>query len=89
MWNIIWTSLALVCFEQSILNVNALDNGLALTPPMGWMSWQRYRCILGKSRIFVNWIRHKNKFSARKMLLLFDIFFIISHSKINYVQRSL
>ncbi|KAH3839736.1 alpha-N-acetylgalactosaminidase-like isoform X2 [Dreissena polymorpha] len=22
----------------------ALDNGLALTPPMGWLSWQRYRC---------------------------------------------
>lgn len=22
-----------------------LDNGVALTPPMGWMSWQRYRCI--------------------------------------------
>lgn len=22
----------------------ALDNGLALTPPMGWMTWQRYRC---------------------------------------------
>ncbi|RZF40166.1 hypothetical protein LSTR_LSTR014200 [Laodelphax striatellus] len=21
-----------------------LDNGLALKPPMGWMSWQRYRC---------------------------------------------
>ena len=24
--------------------VFALDNGLALTPPMGWMTWQRYRC---------------------------------------------
>ncbi len=22
----------------------ALDNGLALTPPMGWLTWQRYRC---------------------------------------------
>ncbi|CAK9009422.1 Alpha-N-acetylgalactosaminidase (Alpha-galactosidase B) [Durusdinium trenchii] len=22
----------------------ALENGLALTPPMGWMTWQRYRC---------------------------------------------
>lgn len=21
-----------------------LDNGLALTPPMGWLSWERYRC---------------------------------------------
>ncbi|XP_063228577.1 alpha-N-acetylgalactosaminidase [Bacillus rossius redtenbacheri] len=24
----------------------ALDNGLALTPPMGFMSWERYRCIV-------------------------------------------
>ena len=23
---------------------NSLDNGLALTPPMGWMSWVRYAC---------------------------------------------
>lgn len=22
----------------------ALENGLARTPPMGWMAWQRYRC---------------------------------------------
>ena len=25
-------------------HVSALDNGLALTPPMGWMSWERFRC---------------------------------------------
>ena len=24
--------------------VSALLNGAALTPPMGWMAWQRYRC---------------------------------------------
>lgn len=28
-----------------ITGVTSLDNGLALTPPMGWMSWQRFRCI--------------------------------------------
>ena len=22
----------------------ALDNGVAKTPPLGWMTWQRYRC---------------------------------------------
>ena len=22
----------------------ALDNGLARTPPMGWLSWERFRC---------------------------------------------
>ncbi|CAD7091944.1 unnamed protein product [Hermetia illucens] len=27
------------------IKVHSLDNGLALTPPMGWMHWQRFRCI--------------------------------------------
>ncbi|XP_076446682.1 alpha-N-acetylgalactosaminidase-like [Babylonia areolata] len=26
------------------LGAHALDNGLARTPPMGWLSWERYRC---------------------------------------------
>ncbi|KAF5274043.1 hypothetical protein FQR65_LT04441 [Abscondita terminalis] len=29
----------------SCTTVYGLDNGLALTPPMGWMSWQRFRCL--------------------------------------------
>lgn len=33
--------LSLVVFEVG----DALDNGLALTPPMGWMHWERFRCI--------------------------------------------
>lgn len=24
--------------------VAGLDNGLALTPPMGWLTWERFRC---------------------------------------------
>lgn len=34
-----WTCL------ESFTAVKGLDNGLALTPPMGWLAWQRYRCI--------------------------------------------
>jgi len=34
--------LASLLFYQS---VDGLDNGLALTPPMGWSTWQRFRCI--------------------------------------------
>jgi len=26
-------------------SVYALDNGLAKTPPMGWMDWERFRCV--------------------------------------------
>ncbi|KAJ8976538.1 hypothetical protein NQ317_017945 [Molorchus minor] len=38
MFEILWTLLA-------IASVKALDNGLALTPPMGWLAWQRFRCL--------------------------------------------
>lgn len=34
--------LAFLCV--AFTSVYGLDNGLALTPPMGWLSWQRYRC---------------------------------------------
>ena len=27
-----------------IIILSALDNGLARTPPMGWLTWQRFRC---------------------------------------------
>jgi hypothetical protein len=34
-------------FALSILTtVSGLDNGLALTPPMGWLAWQRFRCLV-------------------------------------------
>ncbi|KAF4529004.1 hypothetical protein B566_EDAN017433 [Ephemera danica] len=36
--------LALLCIVPSI--VWALDNGLVLTPPMGWLAWQRFRCLV-------------------------------------------
>jgi len=29
-----------------VVAVNSLDNGLARTPPMGWLQWERYRCII-------------------------------------------
>ncbi|CRK86297.1 CLUMA_CG000061, isoform A [Clunio marinus] len=28
-----------------VSSIRALDNGLAFTPPMGWMTWERFRCI--------------------------------------------
>uniref|UniRef100_A0A146L3L6 Alpha-galactosidase n=2 Tax=Lygus hesperus TaxID=30085 RepID=A0A146L3L6_LYGHE len=37
----------LILISVSVLPslVSALDNGVALTPPMGFMTWQRFRCI--------------------------------------------
>jgi hypothetical protein len=33
--------LSLLALASIVTHVHALDNGLALTPPMGWLSWQR------------------------------------------------
>ncbi|XP_044265699.1 alpha-N-acetylgalactosaminidase-like [Tribolium madens] len=32
-------------FLHLLSQIDCLDNGLALTPPMGWMHWERFRCI--------------------------------------------
>ena len=32
-------------------NIFALDNGLALTPPMGWNSWNKFECNVSESLI--------------------------------------
>jgi hypothetical protein len=46
-----FTSAFLLIFNVGILlllltptGINCLDNGLALTPPMGWMSWAKFFC---------------------------------------------
>ncbi|XP_074037241.1 alpha-N-acetylgalactosaminidase [Leptinotarsa decemlineata] len=36
----------LAFFLSIFATTQALDNGLALTPPMGWMHWQRFRCLI-------------------------------------------
>ncbi|CAG9795582.1 unnamed protein product [Diatraea saccharalis] len=33
-------------FFCGVSSTVALDNGLALTPPMGWLTWERFRCII-------------------------------------------
>ncbi|MPC53656.1 Alpha-N-acetylgalactosaminidase [Portunus trituberculatus] len=42
----------------------ALDNGLALTPPMGWLTWERFRCNLDCVNDPYNCIRFRS--SSRK-----------------------
>ena len=35
----------LVVILSSLVNLgSSLDNGLARTPPMGWLAWERFRC---------------------------------------------
>lgn len=43
MWSCILIASALIINRYNF--VQALDNGLARTPPMGWMTWERFRCI--------------------------------------------
>jgi len=47
--NIFITSTNLLAFKRLILfilikNILTLENGLARTPPMGWMSWTIFYC---------------------------------------------
>lgn len=38
--------LALILILASFSStVHGLENGLARTPPMGWMSYERFRCV--------------------------------------------
>ncbi|CAG9571827.1 unnamed protein product [Danaus chrysippus] len=37
----VWILIVVVCILGKI---SGLDNGLALTPPMGWLAWERFRC---------------------------------------------
>nr|XP_022293640.1 alpha-N-acetylgalactosaminidase-like [Crassostrea virginica] len=34
----------IVALWCAVTGINGLDNGLALTPPMGWLTWERFRC---------------------------------------------
>jgi len=36
--------IAILFFALNVNQCFGLDNGLALTPPMGWMTWERFRC---------------------------------------------
>lgn len=36
--------LSVICLNTLWPNIWALDNGLARTPPMGWLTWERFRC---------------------------------------------
>ncbi len=35
----------------TFFNLNAIDNGVALTPPMGWNSWNTFSCSISESLI--------------------------------------
>lgn len=41
---VICLALGLLLIAVSVPKVKALENGLARTPPMGWLSWERFRC---------------------------------------------
>ncbi|XP_066249384.1 alpha-N-acetylgalactosaminidase-like isoform X1 [Euwallacea similis] len=41
----VWT-VPILFLIYYIFYSDGLDNGLALTPPMGWLSWERFRCLV-------------------------------------------
>ncbi len=47
-------TLALFLGVFTIKSVSALDNGLGMTPPMGWNTWNRYYCDINQTVIYTN-----------------------------------
>jgi alpha-galactosidase len=45
------TLLVVGCLLLGVAPVRALDNGLALTPPMGWNSWNKFGCDINEKLI--------------------------------------
>jgi len=43
--------LLFLAFLGSVRPVHALENGLALTPPMGWNSWNRFACNVNEDLV--------------------------------------
>jgi hypothetical protein len=41
-----WGRVTVLALVAVLGHVAALDNGAASTPPLGWCSWQRYRCAI-------------------------------------------
>lgn len=35
---------AVLVILVTLKSAECLDNGLGITPPMGWMAWERYMC---------------------------------------------
>src|SRR6266850_3440529 len=50
----VFTFLALLCFPSP---ATAWDNGVALTPPMGWNSWNKFACIVSDPQRFPSGIK--------------------------------
>ena len=40
--------------ESGRAGVYALSNGLGLTPPMGWNTWNKYYCDINQTVIYTN-----------------------------------
>lgn len=39
---VLWSTVLLLI--SVLYGATALENGMARTPPMGWLSWERFRC---------------------------------------------
>lgn len=53
--------LAVLVFASALsVATFALDNGLMMTPPMGWLAWERFRCDIDCEHDPKNCIRQDN-----------------------------
>ena len=60
---------------QTIQNVQSLNNGLALTPPMGWRTWNAYACNVNQTLLekIMDLMVEPRSFGTEKNISLFQI----------------
>jgi alpha-galactosidase len=47
-------NLAFITIVGLVKIASTLQNGLGLTPPMGWNTWNRYYCDISQTVIYTN-----------------------------------
>jgi len=62
--------LQLIIFSLFLINVYGIDNGLGITPPLGWRSWNQFQCSVDQNlleQIFDQLIKKFNGVSLADM----------------------
>ena len=73
-----------LCFLLLFSSVVGLENGLGRTPPMGWMSWERFRCNTDCKTYPEDCIRYFSLLSVL-IVLIMSIFRITSITKPSFI----
>ncbi|KFM72458.1 Alpha-N-acetylgalactosaminidase, partial [Stegodyphus mimosarum] len=76
-----------VCTVFCVRNAFCLDNGLALTPPMGWLAWERFQCNVDCENDPKNCIRYSSCICVQKSQSLKHLISKLYYYSIKYFHH--